>query len=347
VTAGETGTGARRLDAPHRRARPRPDSASNARRPDLRHLGTRLVERAAVSAYRLSAWTLRHLPEAVGVAVLATAFQAAYVFWPQKRASSNANFAHVLRRPPDDPAVRRLALAAYRTYARYLVELMRLPIGPDAGYADRVDLEGIEPVLERWRASGTGLILTVGHLGSNEAVAAGIAHHGFPIGVVADDSSFPELFDVLRRQREAWGLSIIPWRNLRELFGFLRRNEILGLLVDWGYREDGIPVRLFGAWTCLPAGPAVLAAKTRAPIVPIAVRRDSRRFRVEAGAPIEVASSAPADVQRATQAVADALERAIAAAPEQWYSFRRIWPATEAEAAGLERRAAEMLGEPG
>jgi lauroyl/myristoyl acyltransferase len=332
----------RRLEAPHRR--PRPRETTEARRPDVRRAGTRLVERAAVIAYRSAAWTLRHLPEAVGVAVLATALQAAYVFWPQKRASSNANFARVLGRPTDDPAVRRMALAAYRTYARYLVELMRLPVGPDAGYAERVDLEGIEPVLERWRSAGTGLILTVGHLGSNEAVAAGIAHHGFPIGVVADDSSFPELFELLRRQREAWGLSIIPWRNLRELFGFLRRNEILGLLVDWGYRDDGIPVRLFGAWTCLPAGPAVLAAKTRVPIIPIAVRRDGRRFRVEAGMAIEVVSSAPADLQRATQAVADALERAIAAAPEQWYSFRPIWPASEAEEAALERRAAEMLG---
>ncbi len=347
MTAGGTGTRARRLDAPHRRAGSPGASASTARRPDLRHLGTRLVERVAVRAYRLAAWVLGHLPEQVGVAILATAFQAAYVFWPGKRAASNANFAHVLGRPPNDPAVRRLALAAYRTYARYLAELMRLPAGPDPGYAERVDLEGIEPALERWRSAGTGVILTVGHLGSNEAVAAGIAHHGFPIGVVADDSSFPELFDHLRRQREAWGLSIIPWRNLRELFGFLRRKEILGLLVDWGYRDDGIPVRLFGAWTCLPAGPAVLAAKTGAPIIPIAVRRAGRRFRVEAGTPIEVPSSAPADLQRATQAVADALERAIAAAPEQWYSFRRMWPETEAEAARLARRAAEMLGHSG
>ncbi|HEY3523811.1 MAG TPA: lysophospholipid acyltransferase family protein [Candidatus Limnocylindrales bacterium] len=347
MTAGESEARGRRLDAPHRRSRARREAAPTARRPSVRHLGTRLVERIAVTAYRLAAWTLRHVPETVGVAVLATAFQAAYVFWPQKRASSNANFAHVLGRPADDPAVRRLALAAYRTYARYLVELMRLPIGRDGGYADRVDLEGIEPVLERWRSSGRGLILTVGHLGSNEAVAAGIAHHGFPIGVVADDSAFPELFDLLRRQREAWGLSIIPWRNLRELFGFLRRNEILGLLVDWGYREDGIPVRLFGAWTCLPAGPAVLAAKTGTPIVPIAVRRDGRRFRVEAGAAIEVGSPAPAELQRATQSVADALERAIAAAPEQWYSFRTIWPATEAESEVLERRAVEMLAQPG
>jgi hypothetical protein len=35
-------------------------------------------------------------------------------------------------------------------------------------------------------------------LGSNEAVAVSIAEHGLPISVVADDSSFPELFEHLR-----------------------------------------------------------------------------------------------------------------------------------------------------
>ena len=67
---------------------------------------------------------------------------------------------------------------------------------------------------------------------------------------------------------------------------------MLGLLVDWGYRADGIPVRLFGAWTALPAGPATLAAKTGSRILPIAIRRQpDDTFHVSlADDPIEVAS---------------------------------------------------------
>jgi phosphatidylinositol dimannoside acyltransferase len=302
------------------------------------------VERAAVVAYRGAGWLLRHVPAGPAEAILARIFQASYLAWPAKRRWSNANFGHVLGRDPNDPAVRRLALGAYATYARYLVELMRLPPSPDETYAARVDLVGVDRTLEQWAVSGRGLILTAGHVGSNEAVAAGIAHRGIPIGVVADDTSFPELFELLRRQREAWGLKIIPWRNLRDLFGVLRRNEVLALLVDWGYRDDGIPVRLFDAWTCLPAGPAVLAAKTNAPIVPITVRRHGDRLVVNADDPIEVASSAPADIQRATQAIAASLERTIGAAPEQWYSFKPLWPESAAESEMLRRRAAEMTG---
>ena len=55
----------------------------------------------------------------------------------------------------------------------------------------------------------------------------------------------------------------------------------------------------------------------------------------------------PADLQRATQQISDALARTIAAAPDQWYSFKPMWPASEIEAADLERRALAMqAGQP-
>jgi lauroyl/myristoyl acyltransferase len=50
----------------------------------------------------------------------------------------------------------------------------------------------------------------------------------------------------------------------------------------------------------------------------------------------------PVEIQRATQAIADAVAESIRPAPEQWYSFKPIWPATEAEGADLERRALAM-----
>jgi hypothetical protein len=41
--------------------------------------------------------------------------------------------------------------------------------------------------------------------------------------------------------------------------------------------------------------------------------------------------------------MADALGATIGAAPEQWYSFKPIWPPTEEEAAELAHRADRML----
>jgi KDO2-lipid IV(A) lauroyltransferase len=207
----------------------------------------------------------------------------------------------------------------------------------------QADLDHIEEV---WKGSQGGLIFALGHVGNNEAVAAAVAARGWPVNVVADDSSFPEMFERFRLLREAWGAHVIPWRNLREIYSVLRRREMLALLIDWGYRSDGIPVRLFGAWTALPAGPATLAAKTGSRILPLAIRRTADgHFHVSYAPTIEIASSSPADLQRATQAVADALADSIAAAPQQWYSFKPMWPSTAAEAAELEGRAAAMLAD--
>jgi KDO2-lipid IV(A) lauroyltransferase len=315
----------RHLEAPHRRLQAR----------------SRVFEKTAVLAYRAGSAVMALLPPGLSRPVLSVAFQGSYLLWPTKRRWSNANFGHVLGLPPDHPRVRALALRAYRTYARYVVELMRLPARA-AKDATQLEMDGVEELAARWRASGKPMIVTVAHVGNNEACAAAIAHLGYPVSVVADDTAFPELFELLRAQRRSWGVELIPWRNLRGLFDVLKRREILGLLVDWGYRADGIPVKLFGAWTTLPAGPATLAAKSGAVIVPILQERVGDGFRLVAGSEIHVGSSEPAELQRATQAIADALEREIAAAPEQWYSFKPMWPLDAAEQEVLKGRAAEM-----
>ncbi len=317
------------LEAPHRRV----------------ESGSRLLERSVVLGYRATAWMIAHVPSHLAWRIGGRLFQAGYLFWPKKRRWVNANFGHVLGLPPDEPEVRRLALAAYGNYARYLVELMRLPRLDHDEAVEMLDQAGVE-TFEAIRRESEGLILVVAHVGNNEAVAVGLASKGWPVSAVADDSSFPELFDHLRRQREAWGVRLIPWRNLREVYGVLRRKEMLALLVDWGYRADGIPVRLFGTWTTLPAGPAVLAARTGATILPIVIRRqDAWRFFVSHDEPIRVTSNGPTELARATQAIADALERNIAAAPEQWYSFKPMWPESAEERAALAERALAQGGE--
>jgi len=325
--------GKRRLEAPHRRGGTSP----------------RIVERSAVLGYRAVSWLLRTLPAGPTGAVLSLGSQGSYLLWPKKRTWSNQNFGHVLGLPPDDPRVRRLALRAYREYGRYLVEIMRVPFMPQEEVMALIEpLDPVEIQAIRDASPTGGLIVTVAHIGNNDVIGAAIAHLGLPLNVVADDSSFPELFEYLRGQREQWHAKLIPWRNLRAIFGVLRRRELLGLLVDWGYRSDGVPVQLFGAWTALPAGPATLAAKTSSRILPlITSRRPDGRLRVAFGDMIVVASTEPAELQRATQAIADALAESIRPAPEQWYSFKPIWPATAAESADLERRARTMqAGQP-
>lgn len=321
----------------------RPGAASR-----IGHTLQRGRERAAVLAFRSASRALSALPADVADAGARTVFRAGYLVWPAKRRIIHANAARILGRPADDPAVGRLARAIYTSYARFSLELMRLPHAPQDEPLRLLPPTGDAHArfLAAWTeagATGRGVIAASAHIGSIDVFAGTYALQGFPTWGVADDTAYPELFELLNRQRRRWGVGIIPWRNLREIFRIMRAPCVLGMLVDWGYRPDDVPVRLFGAWTTLPAGPATLAARTGALILPvISLRQRDGTYRSVARDVIRVADGSPAEIRRATQAMADALEVLIRSDPRQWFAFKPIWPATDAEARRLEERARAM-----
>jgi KDO2-lipid IV(A) lauroyltransferase len=299
---------------------------------------THLAGLTLLSFWRTSSWLLGHLPAGLTYRIGGSFAMIGYAASPTRRRWLRANFGHVLGVSPDDKAAHQMARAAYRNYARYVIELMRLPWLKQDQVDRLLEVHSLDRFIEIYRES-KGIVLVAAHLGNNEAAAAGFAKHGLEINVVGDDSSYRELYEMFERQRESWGVKMISWRNLRGVYGALRRHEGLVLLVDWGYRADGIPVKMFGAWTTLPAGPALLAAKHGSAIVPFSINRQpDGTFKAAADEPIHVASNSPADLATATQRIATALEGHISPAPEQWYNFKPIWPESAEEAAQLEAR---------
>ena len=317
-----------KLEAPHRREE----------ETRLTHLAGLLL----LSFWRTASWIVGHIPAGPTYRVGGWLAMIGYGLGPTRRRWLRANFGHVLGVPPSDKAAGRMARAAYRNYGRYILELMRLPWVPRDKCEGMLEIENLQGFLDLYHNSN-GLILVAAHLGNNEAAAAGFVSQGLPISVVGDDTAFSGLYELLNRQRAEWGVKIISWRNLRGVYKVLLHREPLVLLVDWGYRPDGIPVRLFDAWTTLPAGPAQLAGRHGSTIVPVAVSRlPDGSFRAVATDPIMVASTEPAEVARATQEIAHALERFIARAPEQWYIFKPIWPTSPEEKSQLAAAVAAL-----
>ena len=313
----------------------------------------RARERSAVHGYRAAAAAIARIPVNVSLPIGRAVFVSSYFAWPQKRRIILANASHVLGLPPSDRRVRHLARRIYATYARFVIELMRLPGLPEdeparlmrRGGGGTNDAESFVALFERLRAQKRGLIAVSAHIGSIDVLAGAFALRGLPTYGLADDSAYPELFAEMNAQRRRWGIEVIPWRNLRRVFHALREPAILGLVVDWGYRADGIPVRLFGEWTTLPAGPAMLAGRTGAAIVPVVCRRlDDGTYEARHYDPIEVSDSSERAMQRATQQIADAIEDMVATAPEQWYTFKPIWPETPDEKRALAARVAALQG---
>jgi phosphatidylinositol dimannoside acyltransferase len=304
--------------------------------------GPRLREKVVVAGYRAGSWILGRLPFGPTVRVAGWISDAVWWGWPEKRRFVRANAARILGVPGDDPRVDILARAVFRNQARWVVEGFHLPRMSREEHVALFDAPAADRLHEVWEAS-RGTIVVGLHIGNGDVAAAALAGRGWPFNVLAEDTAYDELFDLMFEQRRAWGVKVIRWRNLREVYRVLRNGEMLGLLVDWGYRPDGQPVRLLGAWTTLPAGPAVLAAKTGATIVPFwTVRRPDGTFAGDVAAPILVGSTAPAEIARAIQAIADALEPVIREAPEQWCVFKPMWPDDPAEEAALAARAADV-----
>jgi lauroyl/myristoyl acyltransferase len=73
-------------------------------------------------------------------------------------------------------------------------------------------------------------------------------------------------------------------------------------------------------------------------------RQPDRSYVASHGEPIEVADDSPAELQRATQQIANALEAMVREAPDQWYCFKPMWPASARESAALGERARAMTG---
>ena len=87
----------------------------------------------------------------------------------------------------------------------------------------------------------------------------------------------------------------------------------------------------------------MLAARTNAVVVPVVCRAlPDGTYRASHYDPIEVADSSAEAIQRATQAIANAIEDMIAAAPEQWYTFKPVWPDTRREKDALAARVAAL-----
>ena len=111
---------------------------------------------------------------------------------------------------------------------------------------------------------------------------------------------------VRRRSARSIGLEIVPLGPgaLSALLQALRDNRIVCLLSDRDLSGDGIDVEFFGERTTLPGGPATLALRTGATLLPAAVYfRPGRNHDAVVRPPVPVTREGRLreDVERITQ----------------------------------------------
>jgi len=228
--------------------------------------------------------------------------------------------------------IRRLTQQVFDSYARYYLESFRLPALTSQQVASSMTVEGYHenmlPALER----GNGVILALPHLGGWEWAGRWAADLGNKMTVVVEPIEPPELFEWFAELRRKFGMTVIPLGPEAgpAVLKSLRNNEVLCLLSDRDITGGGIEVEFFGERTTLPAGPATLALRTGAALLPTAAYFTDRGVGHHGviGAPMncERQGKLRQDVQRITQDLAYELEKLIRRAPEQWHLLQPNWP---------------------
>jgi len=236
------------------------------------------------------------------------------------------NLRHVLAIDGAAPSERELRLAARRTFqhfGKYLVDFFTFSRLTPEQIKRLVTVEHPE-YLDQSLALGRGVILVTAHLGNWELGGAVLAGLGFPLNVVALQQRSAKLNEFFQHHRRRRGMAVIPLGHaVPDLIRALRRKECVALLADRDYsrRTDFAP--LFGAAACLPRGPAWLAAKTGAPILPgFMLRNADDTFVLRFSSPVDPAGQSADQIQHAICAI---LESSITRDPNQWFMFERVW----------------------
>ena len=224
---------------------------------------------------------------------------------------------------------RRAVREAVTSYARYWLESLRLPAMDPATVDANFSIDGLEHI-EAARERGTGAVLALPHVGGWEVGGSWLVRQGFPLTVVVEPLQPPELFRWFAGLRSSFGFTVIPLGGGAgtEVLRALRSNAVVALLSDRDIGGRGVEVEFFGERTTLPGGPATLALRAGAPVLPTAVyfAGPGHHAVVRPPVAIERTGSIRTDVARLTQAVAYELEDLIRAAPEQWHLFQPNWP---------------------
>ncbi len=233
----------------------------------------------------------------------------------------------------------RIARSSFRNLGVSIVEILRFPLLSREEVNEFVSWEGREH-LDTALRQGRGVVLATGHIGNWELFGASLALNGYPITVVARELRSRRYNEILCGLRRQVGMQIIfrgesMYRGLRHL----RQNGILAILADVDTKVPGGFVDFFGRPAFTPYGPAAVALKSGAALIPMFIRRlPGYTHRIHVLRPLDPVrtGSWESDLVANTQRLTTAMEEFIREYPDQWNWFHERWktaaPARAADA---------------
>lgn len=180
--------------------------------------------------------------------------------------------------------------------------------------------------------SGKGTLVLTAHMGNWESLPVISAMSAYRVNIVyrpLDASALDRFFET---SRSRFGARMIPARRssraMRKIVKRLSSGECVAMLMDQSvsYKKGAI-VEFFGRTVPTNSGMALIARKTRSPVVPLFSARTNDGFLLEFGEEIPFRSTGDKtkDVEINTQAYNDAIESFIRRYPAQWFWVHQRW----------------------
>lgn len=263
-----------------------------------------------------------------------------------------ANLVRVLGPDVDGKTLRRTSREVLRRYARYWLEIFRLPVMP----ADRLT-DGIHDPTNQIKmifdilASGRGVVVALPHMGNwDQAGAWFIAQGAGSLTTVVERLRPETLYERFVTFREGLGMEVLPASGGARPFGILaqrlRAGKFVALPCDRDVTGSGIEVEFFGERAKMMAGSAALAVQTGAALVPAVLWfDDDGKCGVKIGAEIEqpAAGTRPQKVAAMMQEIARFFEQGIREHPYDWLMLQKVFVA-DLDPVRQDRAAAQALG---
>jgi phosphatidylinositol dimannoside acyltransferase len=309
---------------------------------------TRLKDRLIDVGYGLGWTVVCRMPEPWARLLFRSA---ADLFWrrrgPRVRVLE-ANLRRVIGPDASDTELRALSKRAMRSYARYWMEVFRLPTMPMERVVNGVADGGSIAAVYECLAAGRGVIFALPHMGNWDAGGAWIIARGAGSFTTVAERIKPEsVYQRFVAFREGLGMEVLPASGGNSRFGVLaqrlRAGKVVALPCDRDVTGTGIEVDFFGEKARMMGGAAALAVQTGAALMPATLWFEGDHWGVHIYKEIPV--PAEGDKKRKTaemmQRVAEVFEVGIKAHPEDWHMLQRVFVA-DLDPARLAAAAAKM-----
>jgi KDO2-lipid IV(A) lauroyltransferase len=220
-----------------------------------------------------------------------------------------------------------LVLKAMRSYMRYWCDTFRFPDWSADRVRETVSVTNEHLLLNAIEAK-TGVIVALPHAGNWDHAGAYFCAKGIHLVTVAERLKPEKLFLKFLQYRQAMGMEVLPLdgRVMGTLAQRLRQGCLVALVADRDLSRSGIDVDFFGGPSRMPAGPALLALKTKAPLITAFVSYTESGIHIDFNeVAIPTAGSEQKKVQAVVQLTARHFENGISEHPQDWHMLQRIW----------------------